>query len=57
MATDKHQNLIAAAKRAEQYIHLAIHDAVKDKVSEATVRLAQRDLEMLVDAIREAEAQ
>ena len=48
-------NLLAAAKRAEQYIHCAILECRNDEKGNAKLsRHAERDLEMLQRAIREA---
>lgn len=46
--------LLAAAKRTEQYIHVAIHEARKTGAAGSTINLALKDLEVLQAAIERA---
>lgn len=50
--------LLAALQRAEQYLHIAIIDGRerKPKLDESTIKIAERDLEIVQAAIAKAKA-
>ena len=52
-------DLLAALQRSEQYLHIAIQDGIErePKLSESTLDIARRDLEMVQTAIAKAKGE